>query len=150
MEYISPLGGVYQAGTLSGNPIAMAAGLAQIRILNESSQIYKKIDMLAEKLEHGFKTTAHELECPIWVNRVGSLISVFFTKETVDNFEKAKTSNTKLYAKYFNYMIKEGIYLAPSQFEAMFVSYSHTEEDIERTIDSAKKVLSQIKKEECF
>lgn len=150
MECVSPLGGVYQAGTLSGNPIAMAAGLAQLKVLNQNREIYEKIDALAQKLAEGFKAIADELEFPIWVNGVGSLVGVFFTKEKVDNFEKAKTSNTKLYAKYFNYMLKEGIYLAPSQFEAMFVSYSHTEEDIQRTLDAARKVLYKIKKEECF
>lgn len=141
MEYVSPIGSVYQAGTLSGNPVAMAAGLAQLRLLNENREIYKKIDAQANKLEDGFKSIAEELECPLWVNRVGSLVGVFFTKEKVDNFEKAKTSNTKLYAMYFNNMLKESIYLAPSQFEAMFVSYSHTEEDINRTLNCAKKAL---------
>lgn len=144
MEYVSPEGGVYQAGTLSGNPIAMAAGLAQLRILNENREIYEKIDTLSKRLEEGYKSIAEELELPVWVNRVGSLISVFFAKEKVDNFKKAKLSDTKLYAKYFNSMLKESIYLAPSQFEAMFVSYAHTEEDIDRTLSSAKKVLSKL------
>ena len=146
MEYVSPEGGVYQAGTLSGNPIAMAAGYAQLRILNENREIYERIDAMAKRLEEGFKSIAEELKLPLCVNRVGSLISVFFTNEKVDNFEKAKTSDTKLYAKYFNSMLKEGIYLAPSQFEAMFVSYSHTEEDVDRTLYSAKKVLSELNK----
>ncbi|TYQ12743.1 UNVERIFIED_CONTAM: glutamate-1-semialdehyde 2,1-aminomutase [Acetivibrio alkalicellulosi] len=144
MECVSPLGGVYQAGTLSGNPVAMAAGIAQLKVLKENREIYDKIDTMAKKLENGFKSIAEELKFPICVNRVGSLIGVFFTKEKVDNFEMAKTSNTELYAKYFNYMLKEGIYLAPSQFEAMFVSYSHTEEDILRTLDCAKKVLGNL------
>jgi len=146
MEYVSPEGGVYQAGTLSGNPIAMAAGYAQLRILNENREIYERIDVMAKRLEEGFKSIAEELKLPLCVNRVGSLISVFFTNEKVDNFEKAKTSDTKLYAKYFNSMLKEGIYLAPSQFEAMFVSYSHTKEDVDRTLYSAKKVLSELNK----
>jgi len=144
MELVSPEGGVYQAGTLSGNPITVAAGLAQLRILNENRGIYEKIDASAKRLEDGFKRIAEELDLPIWVNRVGSLIGVFFTKEEVDNFEKAKMSDTKLYAMYFNSMLKEGIYLAPSQFEAMFVSYAHTKEDIERTLSSAKKVLGEL------
>jgi len=145
MEFVSPEGGVYQAGTLSGNPIAMAAGYAQLRILNENREIYEKIDATAKRMEDGFKSIAEELALPLCVNRVGSLIGVFFTNEKVDNFKKAKTSDTKLYAKYFNSMLKEGIYLAPSQFEAMFVSYSHTEEDIDKTLYSAKKVLSGLK-----
>jgi len=145
MEFVSPKGGVYQAGTLSGNPIAMAAGYAQLRILNENREIYEKIDATAKRMEDGFKSIAEELALPLCVNRVGSLIGVFFTNEKVDNFKKAKTSDTKLYAKYFNSMLKEGIYLAPSQFEAMFVSYSHTEEDIDKTLYSAKKVLSGLK-----
>lgn len=146
MEYVSPEGGVYQAGTLSGNPIAMAAGYAQLKILNENREIYERIDAMAKRLEDGFKSIAEELKLPLCVNRVGSLISVFFINEKVDNFEKAKTSDTKLYAKYFNSILKEGVYLAPSQFEAMFVSYSHTEEDVERTLNSAKKVLSELNK----
>ncbi|AEV68397.1 glutamate-1-semialdehyde-2,1-aminomutase [Acetivibrio clariflavus DSM 19732] len=145
MEFVSPEGGVYQAGTLSGNPIAMAAGYAQLRILNENREIYEKIDATAKRMEDGFKSIAEELALPLCVNRVGSLIGVFFTNEKVDNFKKAKTSDTKLYAKYFNSMLKEGIYLAPSQFEAMFVSYSHTEEDIDKTLYSTKKVLSGLK-----
>ena len=147
MEQISPLGGVYQAGTLSGNPIAMTAGFTQLKILSENKEIYGKINALAKKLEEGFKRIGEELEFPMWVNRAGSLVSVFFTKEKVENFEKAKTSDTKLYAKYFNHMLKKGIYLAPSQFEAMFVSYSHTEEDIYNTLDAAKKVLDALKEQ---
>ncbi|HOA97095.1 MAG TPA: glutamate-1-semialdehyde 2,1-aminomutase, partial [Acetivibrio saccincola] len=145
MECVSPLGGVYQAGTLSGNPIAMTAGYTQLKILSENKEIYNKINNLALKLEEGFKRAAGELELPMWVNRVGSLVSVFFTKECVENYKKAKTSDTGLYSKYFNYMLKEGIYLAPSQFEAMFISYSHTEEDICKTLDAARKVLGNLK-----
>ena len=145
MECVSPLGGVYQAGTLSGNPIAMAAGLAQITILNENKDIYERINNLAKMLEDGFVKISTELDLEIYINRVGSLVSIFFTGEKVNNFTKAKMSDTKLYAKYFNSMLNKGVYLAPAQFEAMFVSNSHTEEDIEKTLEVAKKVLIQNK-----
>lgn len=147
MEFVSPLGGVYQAGTLSGNPIAMAAGLAQIKMLRENSGIYQKIECLAQKLADGFKMIAIDLNLPLCVNSVGSLVCVFFTGKAVRDFTGAKLSNTTQYAQYFNKMLEEGIYLAPSQFEAMFVSDAHTEEDIEKTLIAARKVFNQMKKE---
>ncbi|MCX7615203.1 MAG: glutamate-1-semialdehyde 2,1-aminomutase [Clostridiales bacterium] len=150
MELIAPLGGVYQAGTLSGNPIAMAAGVTQLSTLQENKEIYQKISMLAEKLADGLKKTAMELKIPICVNKIGSLLCVFFTGETVKDFKTAKTSNTELYARYFNLMLKNGIYLAPAQFEAMFVSNAHSEEDINKTLEASQKVLIDMKNEGAF
>ena len=127
MELVAPSGGVYQAGTLSGNPIAMTAGYETISILKEHPSIYAEI---ADKTKQ-IKDTA--IKCfgdSVWVNQIGSLMSIFFTKERVINMESALTSDTEKYAEYFSYMLDHGIYLAPSQFEAMFVSNAHTNEDI--------------------
>jgi len=145
MELVSPLGGVYQAGTLSGNPIAMAAGIAQLTELKQNKDIYLRIDMMAELLEKGFGGMAKELELPLTVNRVGSLLCVFFTKEPVTNFKTAKSSNTNLFAIFFRHMLDSGIHLAPAQFEAMFVSDAHTAEDIEKTLEKAEKSLKKMK-----
>ncbi|WP_026073897.1 glutamate-1-semialdehyde 2,1-aminomutase [Acetivibrio cellulolyticus] len=150
MELVAPLGGMYQAGTLSGNPIAMAAGIAQLTILKEQQEIYEKIEKLAIMLEKGFNEIAEQLEIPICVNRVASLVCVFFTKEAVVDFKTAKTSNTKLFAKFFKLMLENGINLAPAQFEAMFVSAAHSKEDIEKTLAAARKSLSLIKEGEDF
>lgn len=145
MALVAPLGGVYQAGTLSGNPIAMAAGIAQISILREQKEIYEKLEKLAIRLEAGFKTIAEQERLPIVVNRVASLVSVFFTKQPVTDFKTAKASNTKQYARFFKLMLENGIYLAPAQFEAMFVSAAHTQEDIEKTLEQAEKALRIMK-----
>lgn len=145
MELVSPLGGVYQAGTLSGNPIAMAAGIAQLIELKENKEIYARIDKMAKLLEKGFVSIAKELGLPITVNGVGSLLCVFFTKETVIDFKTAKSSDTKLYAKFFKHMLGSGIHLAPAQFEAMFVSDAHTAEDIEKTLEKTRESLIEMK-----
>lgn len=150
MELVAPLGGMYQAGTLSGNPIAMAAGIAQLTILKEQQEIYEKIEKLAIMLEKGFKEIEEQLDVPICVNRVASLVCVFFTKETVVDFKTAKTSNTKLYAKFFKLMFENGINLAPAQFEAMFVSAAHSKEDIDKTLAASRKSLSFMKEGEDF
>lgn len=150
MELVAPLGGMYQAGTLSGNPIAMAAGIAQLTILKEQQEIYEKIEKLAIILEKGFNEIAEQLDVAICVNRVASLVCVFFTKEAVVDFKTAKTSNTKLYAKFFKLMLENGINLAPAQFEAMFVSAAHSKEDIDKTLAAARKSLSFMKEGEDF
>ncbi|NLD50948.1 MAG: glutamate-1-semialdehyde 2,1-aminomutase [Clostridiaceae bacterium] len=150
MELVSPLGGVYQAGTLSGNPIAMAAGIAQLTELKGNKDIYLRIGRVAELLEKGFMDMAKKMELPITVNRVGSLLCVFFTKEAVTDFKTAKSSNTKLYAKFFKNMLDSGIHLAPAQFEAMFVSDAHTADDIEKTLEKAEKHFREMKNGEYF
>ena len=144
MECVAPLGGVYQAGTLSGNPVAMAAGLTQLNILNDNPEIYKVINRNAELLAQGLKDIAKKYNAEISVNVVGSLVCPFFTGKCVKNYSDAKNSNTELYAKYFNLMEKKGIYLAPSQFEAMFVSYAHTIEDITKTLKAAEETIKEI------
>ena len=131
MQTVSPVGKVYQAGTLSGNPIAVTAGIETLKILMGDPDIYKRIDKKAEKIEKAFLSTGK-----VTVNRVGSLISAFFTKELVTDYNSAMASDTKEYAKYFSYMLENGIYVAPSQFEAMFVSDAHSDDDIQKTVNS--------------
>ncbi len=142
MELVSPVGKVYQAGTLSGNPIAMTAGLTQLKILYEHQEIYDKLKKTGEKLYGGIKKILEEYEIPCTVNYESSLGCMFFTKEKVVDYSTAKTSDTEKFGKYFKYMLNSGIHIAPSQFEAMFLSDAHTDEDIERTLDAIKKYFS--------
>lgn len=132
MKVVAPLGGVYQAGTLSGNPIATAAGIATVSALKKGGKrLYRDLEEKGERLAGAIRESFGEQVC---VNQAGSLLSVFFTKERVSDFESAVSSDTQAYAAYFNYLLKQGIYTAPSQFEAMFLSTAHSEEDIEKTI----------------
>ncbi|MCQ4726517.1 glutamate-1-semialdehyde 2,1-aminomutase [Anaerotignum faecicola] len=138
MECVSPVGKVYQAGTLAGNPVAVAAGIKTLSVLAENSGVYEKINAAAEKLEKAFIETGLD----ICVNRVGSLLSVFFTNEKVTDYKTAMTSDTVKFSKYFGYMLENGIYAAPSQFEAMFLSAAHSDEDIERTVEVIKGIVN--------
>lgn len=133
MKTVSPIGSVYQAGTLSGNPIAVTAGLETLHALLEDESIYDRIDKKAAKIEAALKSTGK-----VVVNRVGSLLSAFFTDKEVVDYDTAATSDTAAYAQYFGYMLDNGIYIAPSQFEAMFVSDAHCEEDIQKTVEVIK------------
>lgn len=134
MEKVAPLGGVYQAGTLSGNPIATTAGITTLRILKENADhIYPQIAEATRQLADAARNTFGDR---VQVNQVGSLMSVFFTKEPVVDYNSATASDTEAYAAYFNAMLQQGIYLAPSQFEAMFVSAVHSKEDLARTIEA--------------
>lgn len=144
MSMISPSGNVYQAGTLSGNPIAMAAGIAQLSILNSNPQIYDYINNLATKLSEGLKEIIINNRVDAIVKSIGSLSCIYFTDRDVINYQNAKTSNTERYKKYFKGMLNKGIYLAPSQFEVSFISNSHTAEDIEYTLECADEVLRDI------
>ena len=141
MEMVSPAGPVYQAGTLSGNPIATTAGIETLKLLKEDPDIYKRLEAKAFKLEQAVKNVASGRVC---VNRIGSLMSIFFTKEQVKDYESAVSSDTSRYAEYFEYLLKSGIYAAPSQFEAMFLSDAHTQEDIGRTCDVIDSYFSEI------
>ena len=136
MEVVSPVGSVYQAGTLSGNPVAMAAGLAQLQYLNEHPEIYTELSRKGELLYGGMKKMCQELSLPYQVNHVGSLGCMFFTPEKVVDYTSAKTSDTDAFRGYFRYMLEHGIYVAPSQFEAMFLSAAHTDEEIQYTLDT--------------
>ena len=141
MEMVSPVGPVYQAGTLSGNPVAMAAGYTQLTILRDHPEYYRELN---EKADMFFNKLAMAVEAagkPYQVNHVGSLGCLYFTGEKVRDYESAKTSDTTRYAHYCNYMIDHGIYLAPAQFEAMFVSMAHTQQQLDETIDLATEYL---------
>ena len=135
MDFVAPVGPVYQAGTLSGNPIATTAGIETLKLLMETEDLYAVLEKNTERISEAFAETFGHKVC---INRVGSLMSVFFTEEKVTDFSTATTSDTDKYAAYFNYMLENNIYIAPSQYEAMFVSYAHTEEDIERTCQVIK------------
>lgn len=129
MENVAPLGSVYQAGTLSGNPIATAAGIAQLTEIENTHDLYDVIDRNAAVLEKA------ALVAGLNVNRCGSLMTIFFTDRTVTDYDSAQTADRKRYAEYFRYLLENGVYTAPSQFEAMFISYAHSAEDIQKTAD---------------
>lgn len=139
MEMVSPAGPVYQAGTLSGNPVAMAAGLAQLQILWRDPEVYTRLYQKGQMLFEGIKKILLEKEVPCQVNWVASLGSVFFTKTPVTDYVTAKTSDTKAFAEYFKYMLGHGVHLAPSQFEAMFLSDAHTETEISQLLDLIRR-----------
>ena len=143
MEMISPAGAVYQAGTLSGNPIAMSAGLTQLKYLHAHPEIYKGLEEKGEKLYGGMKKILEEAGLSYQINHISSLASLFFTEEEVVDYQSAKTSDTKAFAEYFKGMLGMGIHMAPSQFEAMFLSDAHTDEAIEKTLDAVKKYFSE-------
>ena len=135
MDRVSPTGPVYQAGTLSGNPIATTAGIETLKILKAHPEYYKQIDESAKKLADAYRKMAKEKNIPLHVNQIGSLLSAFQTGEVVDDYDSALTSDTNAYTEYFWKRLDNGIYVAPAQFEAMFVSVAHTKEDIERTCE---------------
>jgi glutamate-1-semialdehyde 2,1-aminomutase len=136
MELIAPLGPVYQAGTLSGNPLAMAAGIATLRLLSEPG-VYQRLETLSARLADGLAAAARDAGVPYTANRVGSMLTGFFCPGPVYDYTTAKRADTHRYASYFQAMLERGVYLAPSQFEAGFVSLAHTEADIDATIDAA-------------
>ena len=139
MEMVAPAGPVYQAGTLSGNPIAMAAGLTQLKILWEDQDIYKRLYQKGELLYEGIRKIFLEKGVDYQVNSVSSLGCIFFTPNKVTDYISAKTSDTTEFSKYFQYMLNHGIHMAPSQFEAMFLSDAHTEAEIQETLDCIEK-----------
>ncbi len=141
MQLVAPLGPVYQAGTLSGNPLAMAAGVATLDAIHALPDAYAQLEARAKQLEDGLRGVARQLRTPLTINRVGSMLTAFFTDSTVTDYASAKTSDTKRFAKFFHAMLARGVYLAPSQFEATFVSLAHTEEDIAATVESARDAL---------
>jgi glutamate-1-semialdehyde 2,1-aminomutase len=143
MEHIAPQGPVYQAGTLSGNPLAMAAGIATLSQLNEPG-FYEDLDEKSERLATGLERAAENAGINVRVHRAGSMLGFFFTDRAVRNFDDAKTSNLKMFSDYYKGMLEEGIYLAPSQFEAIFVSAAHHTEHIDTTIKAAETVLDRL------
>ena len=142
MEQIAPAGPIYQAGTLSGNPLAMTAGRATLEQLTPAS--YEYFQKLGDQLEEGFRAAATKFNIPHTVNRAGSMIGFFFTNEEVVDFESAKTSDLALFAEYFKLMAEEGIFLPPSQFEGLFISTAHTEEHIAKTVAAFHTVFEKL------
>lgn len=136
MEKIAPVGPIYQAGTLSGNPLAMSAGYAALSEIKSNHNLYISLEEKSSYLEEGIKENLKKIGKNYYMTRVGSMSCMFFTEEEVTDFKSAVKSDTKLYGKYFNEMLKQGVYLAPAQFEAMFVSTAHTKEDLNQTIEA--------------
>ncbi|WP_022854399.1 glutamate-1-semialdehyde 2,1-aminomutase [Thermodesulfatator atlanticus] len=143
MEHIAPEGPVYQAGTLSGNPIAVAAGIATLRVLMRPGT-YERLEALSQRLAKGLAEAASAAQAKVTFNRVGSMMTCFFREGEVTNFSEAAASDTEKYGKFWRAMLARGVYLAPSQFEAAFVSLAHTEEEIDHTIEAAKEAFAEV------
>ncbi|UJF32016.1 glutamate-1-semialdehyde 2,1-aminomutase [Paenibacillus hexagrammi] len=143
MEHIAPAGSIYQAGTLSGNPLAMAAGYTTLKLLGEPG-VYEELERKSARLEEGFKKNAAEFGIPSTINRVGSMLCPFFTEQQVVNYETAKTSDLGRFNAYFGHLLDLGVSVAPSQFEGMFISTVHTNEDIEETIAAHREALKRL------
>lgn len=141
MEKVAPLGNVYQAGTLSGNPVAMAAGLTQLRILKENPQIYSNLKEQADRLFDGMEKLLRKYEKPWTMNHFASLGCLYFAEIPVSNYAEAKLADTKEFANYFRFMLEHGIHLGPSQFEAIFVSNAHTEDTTGKTLEAFEEYL---------
>jgi glutamate-1-semialdehyde 2,1-aminomutase len=140
MDHISPVGSVYQAGTLSGNPLAMAAGNVMMNLLSEPN-VYDLLEKKSKKLCDGLKKNVQELEISAQFTRVGSMFSMFFTDQKIENFDSVKTCDTEFFKRYFNALLEEGVYIAPSQFEVGFMSAIHSDEEIDQTIAVSLKAL---------
>jgi glutamate-1-semialdehyde 2,1-aminomutase len=140
MEKVAPIGPIYQAGTLSGNPLAMTAGIETLKLLAKSG-VYKALEKSSAQLEQGLREAAREAGVAVTFNRVGSMFTGFFTEQKVKDFASAKTSDTARFGRFFLSMLKNGVNLAPSQFEAAFMSLAHTKADIGKTVEAARKSL---------
>jgi len=140
MEMVAPLGPVYQAGTLSGNPLAMAAGIVTLKALEDRS-VYEQLEVKSIHLEDGLRRAAADTEVPVRINRAASMLTMFFTTADVTDFTSAKRAEAKRYAAYFRGMLDHGIFLAPSTYEAMFVSAAHSDDDIATTVEAAREAL---------
>jgi glutamate-1-semialdehyde 2,1-aminomutase len=143
MEKVAPLGGVYQAGTLSGNPLAMTAGLVTLGLL-KSKNIYKELEKKTSYLTEAISNSAEENGIPLSMNRAVGMFTLFFTEGPVRDYRTAKMSDTKRFAQFFIEMMEQGIYLPPSQFEAWFLSLAHTQKDLDRTIEACDIAFKKI------
>jgi glutamate-1-semialdehyde 2,1-aminomutase len=142
MDHLAPTGHVYQAGTLSGNPLAVAAGIATLRLIEAEPGLYDTIQQTGRNLVRGLVDAADEAGVvPMSAASIGGLAGFFFADDEVTNYEEAKATDPETYARFFRGMLREGIYLPPSRFEALFLSTAHTTEHIERTIEAARKIL---------
>ncbi|NBG87098.1 glutamate-1-semialdehyde 2,1-aminomutase [Isachenkonia alkalipeptolytica] len=144
MSMLGPIGPVYQAGTLSGNPLAMRAGFETLNKLGKNPEFYKKLEAMAEKLEQGILQAGERHRIPVTVNRVGAMISLFFTDQSVRDFNGANAADQQRFKTYFKAMLEEGIYLPPSQFEALFLNVQMTEEDLNQAISAIDRVFSEL------
>lgn len=144
MSLVAPLGPMYQAGTLSGNPLAMTAGIETLREIESNPDFYSQLEAKAARLERGIRDNCTSLGISLTQNRVGSMFTLFFTDAAVTNYDDAKRSDVQKFASYFHAMLERGIYLAPSQFEAAFISIMHTDEEIDRTIAANKESLASL------
>jgi glutamate-1-semialdehyde 2,1-aminomutase len=142
MERVAPLGPVYQAGTLSGNPLAMAAGLATLARLAEPG-VYERLEALGDRLAGGLSAAARSAGVPATVNRVGSMLTAFFTGRPVADYASAKTADTRLYARFFRGLLARGVMFAPAQFECAFVSLAHREADVDATVAAAREAMAE-------
>lgn len=145
MNLLAPAGGVYQAGTLSGNPLATAAALATLKLL-KNKNFYNRLEEKSQMLHTGLLDAGKQASIPLTINRIGSLLSCFFTEKPVFDFADAKSADARLFAAFFAQMLKNGIYLAPSPFEAMFISAAHSKKDIEKTVKAAQNSIKEIRK----
>jgi len=143
MKLVAPSGPMYQAGTLSGNPLAMAAGLTMLHILHANKMIYKILEQRAAQLEEGIRDNLNKLGLGYTFNRVGSMWTLFFTSKSIIDYETARTSDTAKFSSYFNAILEQGIYLPPSQFESAFISTAHSEKIIEKTIKANYRALQR-------
>ena len=143
MERVAPLGGVYQAGTLSGNPLAMTAGIETLEILR-TKKIYQDLEKKTSYLTEGISKCAEERGIPFTINRARAMLTLFFTEGPVRDYRTAKTSDTKRFAQFFIEMINQGIYLPPSQFEAWFLSIAHSQKDLDRTIEACEAAFKKL------
>jgi glutamate-1-semialdehyde 2,1-aminomutase len=143
MEMIAPAGSIYQAGTLSGNPLAMTAGITTLDVLQRAG-VWDGLEQTAAKLAYGIRKTANEASIPIQQTRVGTMFSSFFTEEKIEDWPSVKTCDIKKFGRFFQAMLANGVYLAPSQFESGFISIAHTDEIIETTIEATRKIAQQI------
>ncbi len=149
MNHLAPAGNIYQAGTLSGNPLAMAAGIAMLRTISKTHNFYEELERKAAMLEKGLKDNLQKTGNKAVINRVGSIMTMFFTElEKVESFDDVMKSDKEKYGKYFRLSLESGIYLAPSQFEAAFISYAHSDDDIQKTIDASLSALRSINNEQ--
>ena len=145
MAHVAPQGSIYQAGTLSGNPVAMAAGIATLEQIRKDG-FYDALDRKAGRLLDGLEQAAQKAAIPVQAKRVGSMLGLFFNDREVKNFDDAKTSDLDKFALFYNGLRQNGIYIAPSQFEVLFLSAAHDAEHIETTIKAAEKVFDQLRK----
>lgn len=143
MEQVAPAGPIYQAGTLSGNPLAMIAGYTTLKLLGEPG-VYEDLERKGARLEEGLRKSAENAGIPMTINRVGSMVCPFFNEQKVTNYDIAKKSDLKRFAAYFGHLLNQGVSVAPSQFEGMFLSTAHSDEDIERTIDASYQALKAL------